>query len=273
MVLVRQISTRLILGGFLLVTAASCIGLPRTANAIGPMLFFGNSCKSGTFVFYATSGTTVAIPACWNNANNSIEGIGAGIAGTTGSPSLGGNGGKGGCYAKITNVTASGTVSIQIGVADGTTGSGTSPTANTWYVDGSTLVASGGDSFGSNCVGSTTNAGGSGSGHSGGTGGGGAGSGGPNGAGGPGSASTGGTGDNGHGGAGGSTSSNGGDGTEYTSSPGGVLAGSGGGGGGGASSSNGGNAGSYGGGGGGGASPSRPGGAATGGILVFTYTR
>ena len=277
----RQISNRAGFRGVLFGLAALCAGLSGASAVVGPMptTFFSSaasSCPSGTYVFYATSGTTVAIPACWNNANNSIEAIGAGINGQSGGASNGGNGGNGGCYAEITNVTTSGSVAIQIGVANGTVGAGTSKTSNTWFKNGSTLVGSGGDAVGTNCVGTTKNAGGVAGAFSSSFGGGGGGAGGPNGAGGAGSPGVGGAGDNGFGGTGGtysgSPSFNGGDGAEYTSNPGGVSAGSGGGGSG-SFSGFGGSGGNYGGAGGGGAgAPGYPGGTATGGILVFTYT-
>jgi len=196
-------------------------------------------------VVFLTSGTSYTRPADWNNAANKIEAIGAAADG--------GGTGKGGCFASISNFTMAATVSYQIGVHGGTTGSGTAPTSNTWLKDASTLVAAGADTVTTNCVGTTKFAGGGqGSGSGGGAGG-------PNGAGASASGFSGGNGDAGFGGAGGANGVAGGNGTEWTSNPGGTHAGSGGGGGNGAAG------GQYGGGGGGAT-------AGGGGIIVITYT-
>jgi hypothetical protein len=194
-------------------------------------------------VIFLTSGTSFSRPADWNNSANKIEAIGGG----------GDSGTAGAAYAAITNYAMPSTLTYQIGVHNGTTGSGTSPTSNTWATGASTLVAAGIDTSTTNCVGSTKFGGGAGTVSAGG------GAGGPNGAGAGGSGSTGGTGDNGHGGAGGTSGNNGSPGTEWTSNPGGASAGSGGGGG------LGGTAGNYGAAGGAGQ-------AGANGIIVITYT-
>lgn len=111
------------------------------------------------------SGTSDSVPVRWNNGSNAVEAIGGGgsminvnnlIGCSTG-------GAGGGAYAKAVNITltAGGSVSYQIGIAGGTTGSGTTPTGNSFLKDGSTLVAAGGASItgqvcGSNGLGGTT---------------------------------------------------------------------------------------------------------------------
>lgn len=114
---------------------------------------------------FFTTGTSDSVPLTWNNNSNSVEAIGGGgsminvnnlIGCSTG-------GGGGGAYAKSVNVTLTrgGTVAYRIGIAGGTTGSGTTPTGNSYLKDGSTLVAAGGGSItgqvcGSNGLGGTT---------------------------------------------------------------------------------------------------------------------
>jgi hypothetical protein len=101
----------------------------------------------GTTIIYLTSGSTWTVPSDWNNANNTIEAIGAGGTGPSGaSPARGGGGG--GAYAKAVNVSLESLTQVQyqIGAGGGTAGSGTGPTANTWFKDASTLVAAGGAS-------------------------------------------------------------------------------------------------------------------------------
>jgi hypothetical protein len=215
-------------------------------------------------VIFLTSGTSFIRPADWNNAANKIEAIGAGGDSTV---ALGGR--PGGCYAKITNFTCPATLTYQIGVHGGTTGSGTGPTSNTWVKDASTLVAAGITNVTTNCVGSTVFAGGAG----GGVGNGGGGAAGPNGAGNANSGTTGGQGDSTFGGAGGTPGNPGNAGAagaEWTSNPGGATAGSGGGGGANNVAGAGGAGGLY----GGGAGADVSSGAANGGggLIVITYT-
>jgi hypothetical protein len=85
------------------------------------------------------------VPATWNDADNSIETIGAGAAGASNSSSqAGGKGGGGGGYAKITNLalTPSSSVSYQVGAkgvasAGNAGGNGT----DSWF-NGASLGAS-----------------------------------------------------------------------------------------------------------------------------------
>jgi hypothetical protein len=209
-----------------------------------------------------TSGTSFTVPPDFSSLV-AIEAIGAGASGVAGS-----NAGKGGNYAKITalaGIAASNVYSVQIGVGGGTTGAGTTPTANTWFNNGSTLVAAGGDDTTTNSVGSTKFAGGTTSG----TTAGGGGAGGPNGTGLPNSSTTGGSGDFGTGGAGGAGGiPNGNPGSPGTEMAGGVGAGGGGGGSHGGVGI-GGAGGNYGGGGGGAASGT--GGTGAPGIILFSY--
>lgn len=222
-------------------------------------------------------------PADFPGTADNIEGIGA--AGDGGFLASGGGGAGSGGYAKRTNVSISGSMTFQIGVHNGTIGTGTGPTANTWAKDVSTLVAPGGQSGSgataglggklTDCVGSTKFAGangGNGTGQF--DGGSGAGAAGPNGAGGSppnGGGFSGGTADNGtvaggtaHGGAGLS-------GAEWTSNPGGVTAGSGSGGAGNTDATAAGAGGLYGGAGAGGGSATSIG-LGQNGFIVITYT-
>ncbi len=206
-------------------------------------------------VIFLTSGTTWTVPSDWNSSSNTVEAIGAGGSGF-------GTGAGGGAYAQISNLTLTpgGTVAFQIGTPGGSSGAGALPTANTWFVNGATLVAAGAIQLSSsggpvaNCIGTVKTAGGNGS-----TGGGGAG--GPDGAGQNASGTTGGNGDAGvvGGGAGGTTGNPGGTGTIWTQSSDAAKAGPGGGGGSGA------NGGNYGGGGG-------QAGASAPGLIIVTYT-
>ena len=246
-----------------------------------------------TFVVL-TSGSTWTVPANWNNASNAIWALGAGGNGGTASQNVyNGAGGGGGAFASVANktLTPGASINIQVGVNDGTTGSGTTPTANTWFNNSSTLVAAGGASASgstqgaagstANSVGTVKYAGGAGGSSGGSTAGGGGGAGGPNGAGGAGQAVTttganGGTGDNSHGGAGASTLAGvGAAGTEWAPLTAATGVGSGGGGGGTLTPTNqaGGAGGAYGaaGGGGSGTGASWAGGAGAGGVIVIAY--
>lgn len=224
----------------------------------------------------ATTSSTYTKPVDWNNSSNNIQGIGAGGAGAGSSGSA--NSGAGGAFARQNNVTLSSNPSYRCGAAAGTTGSGTAPTANTFFLDGSTLVAAGGQSASAgvsggstaNSVGTTKYKGGDGN-LGGVIGAGAGGAAGPNGAGGngqDGNDGTGGAGDAGYGGSGGSGSGAGsgdpgGAGSEFD-----ATHGSGGGGGGG--TTGGGAGGNYGAG-GGGKTSSGSGGIGKQGLLVVTY--
>src|SRR6266478_1891236 len=81
---------------------------------------------SATIVIFLTSGTTWAVPANFNSANNTIECIGGGGGGQTGfSSSRAGGGGGGGAYSKAVNVTL--TPSSTVGIAVGAAGAGNNP--------------------------------------------------------------------------------------------------------------------------------------------------
>lgn len=219
-----------------------------------------------TVIFLTTVGAgSYPTPGDWNNANNSIECIAAGLKGFTGSGgSTTGSGGPGACYAAKSNVTLSGSVSYQIG--DGT-GAG-SDSNNTWFISTTDVQAVMGTDT-TACAGTTVFAGGAGA--SSGTSRGGGGAAGPFGAGASGSGATGGQGDNGNGGAGGGSNTAGSPGAEYTATAGGT-AGSGGGGGGISAAGVGKSGGAYGGGGGGGRGAGNAGGSGGNGLIVVTYT-
>lgn len=234
---------------------------------------------------YVTSGTSDTVASNWNNSNNKVEGIGGGN-GNLNQTGINGGGSGGGAYSLKSNIslTPSGSVSYQVGIANGTAGSGTTPTGNTYFKDSSTLIAAGGSpatNSGStgiggsggttaNSVGDTLYKGGDGGGSTN-AGGGGGGAAGKNGAGNNGgnqTTHTGGSGDAGFGGAGGASGGAGGNGTEFSSSP---AYGSGGGGGGApVGDTIGSDAGTYGGGGGGGSN--RTSGQGKQGLIVITYT-
>lgn len=244
--------------------------------------------QEGEYLFWTgtpaflTSGTASTSPANWNPSTNTVEGIGGGgnsIGNTFSAP-----GGGGGAYAKATNVNvaANTSISYRIGVNGGTTGSGTTPTANTYFNDSTTMVAAGGNTPAAytsgnqaggttaNSVGGTKYAGGGGNARLSGQGGGGGGAAGLNGAGNTATTGAGASGDAGFGGAGGNNGSspvaNGGDGTEWDSTH-----GSGGGGEGGlASAETGGTGGKYGGGAGG--NRNNPTAVGYSGLIVITYT-
>jgi hypothetical protein len=124
-----------------------------------------------------TSGSLWQVPANWNSAANWIYGWGAGGNGQIGGGGGGAGGGGGGGYGEVDNsiLTAGASIPYQIGLNGGTTGAGTTPTANTWFNAGSFLVAAGGASaspatgahgaggLNANCVGAAaTNGGGAG---------------------------------------------------------------------------------------------------------------
>ena len=181
-----------------------------------------------TTVFLTTIGTnTWSVPSDWRNSNNIIEVIGAGGGGSGKTNHFGGGGGG---YAKIVNLTISGSITYAVGAggAAGISGSSDgSAGGDTWFnganLAGASIGCVSGAGGGTSAAGST----GTGSGattYTGGNGanGGAGGAAGPNGNGANASSNTGGQGDNGHGG---TTSLNspygsaGGHGTEYGSSP------------------------------------------------------
>src|SRR5208283_3873464 len=100
-----------------------------------------------TVTVILASGTTWTVPLNWNSASNAVYCIGAGGKGGDGVNTVsGGAGGGAGACAWATNLTLTpgANINIQVGVASGTTGAGTTPTANTWFQDVSTVVAAGG---------------------------------------------------------------------------------------------------------------------------------
>ena len=68
-------------------------------------------------VIFLTSGTSFTRPADWNNSANKIEAIGGGGDGNVSFAT------NGACYAAITNYAMPSTMTYQIGVHGGTTGS------------------------------------------------------------------------------------------------------------------------------------------------------
>jgi sugar lactone lactonase YvrE len=241
-----------------------------------------------TTVIFLTSGTSWTVPSNWNNANNTVEVIGAGGAHKSSSATAGAGGGS---YSKANNLTLTPNSSVPYNV--GISGL-VSPGESTWFGStsrSSALVAAAGGcnaTSSSNCtnstsanIGSLIYAGGKGGndGYSAGFAAGGGGAAGPHGGGSRGqdsgqySGGSGGAGDNGYGGAGGADSngpaSPGGAGGEYTSTTGGT-AGSGGGGGAGSNRNGGGSTGgAYGGGAGGGNTSGTVSGGK--GLIVVTY--
>ncbi len=244
-------------------------------------------------ILTSVSSSPWTVPADWNAANNTIWCIGGGGNGGNGNGSTNtGGGGGGGACAWVTNIALTGTISFQVGLAGGTTGSGTSPTANTWFKDISTIVAAGGGSGVNNAItagaaGSAVNSVGAGGIFAGGIGGvgylnaGGAVAGGGGGAGGStaagtagvagaaGSGGTGGQGDGSTGGAGGAEHTAGSAGAEIAD---GIGSGGGGGGGVTGGTTTGGAGGAYGAGGGGGGESGGTHGAGSNGVIIIQYT-
>jgi hypothetical protein len=191
----------------------------------------------------------LAVPSDWNSSANKIECLGAGA----------GDAGGGCAYASKSNVTltASGTASFQVGVAD---------TSDTWFKTSATVFAqsavggTGGQA--SSSIGDICYSGGDGPGFFGSGGGGAAG---PHGPGNSASGDDGGSGDAGFGGAGGVAAA-GGNGTEWDSTHGS------GGGGGGSFSTAGAGGGNYGGGGSADAATGSFPGPGANGLIVITYT-
>jgi hypothetical protein len=79
------------------------------------------------------SGTAWNVPANWNNAANSIEGIGAGGNGTSTTIGASGGGGGGGEYHKVTNATFTVSSTVDINIPSGGAGSAAD---GTWIKDG-----------------------------------------------------------------------------------------------------------------------------------------
>lgn len=85
---------------------------------------------------FLVSGTTWPTPGDWNNANNTIEVLGGGGGGASDTGVGGGGGGSGG-YSKTTNLTLSGTITVQVGASGAANSDGTA----TWF-NGANLAAS-----------------------------------------------------------------------------------------------------------------------------------
>lgn len=102
---------------------------------------------------FLTSGTSWSTPGDWNNSDNSIECIGAGGNGAAGADGASGGGGGGGAYARVTNITLSG--SIDYVVASGGSGS------DTYFNGAASSTASISCAGGKNASGLTAGAGGS----------------------------------------------------------------------------------------------------------------
>lgn len=88
-------------------------------------------------VVVLTSGTTWAVPANWNNANNTIEVVGAGGGGNNSVGGGGGTAGGGGAYSLISNQTLSGTVGIAVGAG----GAAVTAGGDTWLCNANSNCA------------------------------------------------------------------------------------------------------------------------------------
>jgi hypothetical protein len=88
---------------------------------------------------FIVSGTSWAVPADWNSADNSIETIGGGGGGGTSSGGNDAGGGGGGAYSKITNLRLTPGVYVTLQVGSG--GSANAGGGDTWF-DGASLAAS-----------------------------------------------------------------------------------------------------------------------------------
>lgn len=86
--------------------------LQSSAFILGALVLCAPLHAQAATVTFLTSGTSYSTPGDWNNSNNSIECIGAG--GNGGTNNFGGGGGGGGAYAKITNLTISGSIAYSI---------------------------------------------------------------------------------------------------------------------------------------------------------------
>ena len=87
--------------GTYLIVSALIVSTPLSAQAV--------------VTTFLTSGVSYSTPGDWNNTNNSIECIGPGGNGSFVN-AAGGSGGGGGAYAKITNLTMSGSIAYVVGL-------------------------------------------------------------------------------------------------------------------------------------------------------------
>ena len=110
----------------------------NTARAIGcadPNFIYTSGVCVG---FFTTTGSgTWQVPADWDNANNTIEVIGGGGAGDGGTN--GNRGGGGGAYAKVTNLSLSGTINYSAG-ARGAGGSSSGGSGSATYFNGTSCT-------------------------------------------------------------------------------------------------------------------------------------
>lgn len=125
---------------------------------LGPFTIDIAQPSAPVIVLTNTAMTEWQVPLDWNNAENTIELVGGGRSGADGNTTHGGRGGEGGSYSRIENVTLTpgSTVSIQVGAAGPSGGSGnTQPSAggDSWIENNSSVViarARGGGSVSSN---------------------------------------------------------------------------------------------------------------------------
>lgn len=143
-----------------------------TSNSIASNLYFQPPSLTGVTIgtlyqVFLTHGTTSwVVPGTWNNSANTIEALGCGGNGAKNSTSTtGGAGGGGGEYAKASNVTLSGTITVSIPAGGSSTGTaGAANVATTFNTN--TVVAY----CGGNATNTTAGAGGGTTGGDGGTG-------------------------------------------------------------------------------------------------------
>ncbi len=111
----RPASVRAV-GFLLLITASQIVGLP----------FLTPRAYAAPVQLILTSGTTWTVPPAWDNANNTIEAIGAGGNGASGTDNLNaGGGGGGGEYRKATNVSLTPNATLDINIPTGGAGNST----------------------------------------------------------------------------------------------------------------------------------------------------
>src|SRR6267142_4376117 len=108
---------------FLFVRTSALANPPATQQ---PMLVNG----SVQITIFLTSGTTWTVPVDWNNANNTIETIGAGGGGFTFVSTTYPAGGGGAAYSKSVNQTL--TPSSTVGIAVGSGGAAGTAGGDTW---------------------------------------------------------------------------------------------------------------------------------------------
>ena len=75
----------------------------------------GHAFAATTTTIFLTSGTSWTVPTNWNPMNNTVECIGPGGNGAVALSTQGGTGGGGGAYAKVSNLSLTGTISYVVG--------------------------------------------------------------------------------------------------------------------------------------------------------------